>query len=304
MRNRSRKLRDKLALNKRLGCDRQSSTGLPSSMRVAERPADAYVLACQRESGAREDVAAPGGYCWSSYRANALGASDAAITPHALYRELAQSDEERRAEPKRSSLVHPPSRRRAADWERRLSSRLGAVAARCRVGVALAGSKGTSAVARPAARHGQSPCSSAVDRTPGASSPRRAKPAESRRSQSVTARCPGRFCGDSLGSVPGFARWFGFGLVSRGWSRAVPGFARQERAALAPGRGSGRRCVAPLERRNETGRGLAEAMRSVARSTNPKADRVRRVGNAPDPGLRSAQRESRLRSDCAGQPIA
>jgi hypothetical protein len=55
--------------------------------------------------------------------------------------------------------------------------------------------KGASAVARSAARHGQSHCSSAVDRTPGASSPRRAKPAESRRSQSVTARCPGRFCG-------------------------------------------------------------------------------------------------------------
>jgi hypothetical protein len=98
-------------------------------------------------------VAAPGGYCWSSYRANALGASDAAITPHALYRELVQSDEERRAEPKRSSLVHPPSRRRAADWERRLSSRLGAVAARCRVGVAWAGSKGTQAQS-PARRRG------------------------------------------------------------------------------------------------------------------------------------------------------
>jgi len=54
-------------------------------------------------------------------------------------------------EPKSSGLVHPsdlqsgpesqPSRRRAADWERRLSSRLGVVAARCRVGVARTGTR-------------------------------------------------------------------------------------------------------------------------------------------------------------------
>jgi len=42
-------------------------------------------------------VGAPGDSTWSSYRANALGASDPVVTPHALYRELAGSGEARLA---------------------------------------------------------------------------------------------------------------------------------------------------------------------------------------------------------------
>jgi hypothetical protein len=48
--------------------------------------------------------------------------------------------------------------------------------------------RGTCAVVRPAARPGQPPGSRAADRAPGASSPRHAKPAESRRSQSAADR--------------------------------------------------------------------------------------------------------------------
>ncbi len=70
-------------------------------------------------------------------------------------------------------------------------SRLGASAARCRVGGVWA-DKRAHAVVRPAARHGQPPGSRAADRAPGASNPRRAKPAESRRSQSVPARGAGQ----------------------------------------------------------------------------------------------------------------
>ena len=67
-----------------------------------------------------------------------------------------------------------PSRRSTAHWERRLSSRLVAGAARCRVGGVWAGSRPR---ARPAARDGQSPGSSTTVRAPGASNPRCAKPA-------------------------------------------------------------------------------------------------------------------------------
>jgi hypothetical protein len=42
-------------------------------------------------------VPAPGEYPWSSYRANALGDTDIAVTPHALDRELAGSAETRLA---------------------------------------------------------------------------------------------------------------------------------------------------------------------------------------------------------------
>ena len=42
-------------------------------------------------------VGAPGDSTWSSYRANALGASDPVVKPHALYRELAGSHEARLA---------------------------------------------------------------------------------------------------------------------------------------------------------------------------------------------------------------
>lgn len=40
-------------------------------------------------------VSAPGDYPWSSYRANALGRADRIVTPHALYRGLAPSEEAR-----------------------------------------------------------------------------------------------------------------------------------------------------------------------------------------------------------------
>ena len=40
---------------------------------------------------------APGDYPWSSYGANALGAANALTTPHGLYYELADSDEQRQA---------------------------------------------------------------------------------------------------------------------------------------------------------------------------------------------------------------
>jgi len=42
-------------------------------------------------------VEAPGDYRWSSYGANALGIADGLITPHSLYYELAESDEQCRA---------------------------------------------------------------------------------------------------------------------------------------------------------------------------------------------------------------
>ena len=63
--------------------------------------ADAYLLACQRyielNPVRAKMVAAPGEYPWSSYRANALGAADAVVTPHTLFRALSGSDEKRRA---------------------------------------------------------------------------------------------------------------------------------------------------------------------------------------------------------------
>ncbi|MEY6433306.1 hypothetical protein ABC977_12925 [Thioalkalicoccus limnaeus] len=42
-------------------------------------------------------VEVPGGFHWSSYRANALGARDPVVTPHPLYRDLGGSDETRLA---------------------------------------------------------------------------------------------------------------------------------------------------------------------------------------------------------------
>lgn len=61
--------------------------------------ADAYLLACQRyielnpvRAGM---VEAPGDCHWSSYGANALGMTDATVTPHSIYTELAKSDEQR-----------------------------------------------------------------------------------------------------------------------------------------------------------------------------------------------------------------
>jgi hypothetical protein len=61
-------------------------------------------------------------------------------------------------------------------------------AARCRVGDVGGWYEATCAASRPAPHQVQSPGSSAAGRAPGASSPRCAKPAESRRSQCVPAR--------------------------------------------------------------------------------------------------------------------
>jgi putative transposase len=61
--------------------------------------AETYLLACQRYIELNPVRAAivddPAHYRWTSYRANALGAADSRITPHALYRELGASDKER-----------------------------------------------------------------------------------------------------------------------------------------------------------------------------------------------------------------
>jgi putative transposase len=68
--------------------------------RSAVIEADSYLFACQRyielNPVRAAMVAAPGDYSWSSYRANALGERDPVVTPHALYRQLAGSDEARR----------------------------------------------------------------------------------------------------------------------------------------------------------------------------------------------------------------
>ena len=75
---------------------------------VWEEPYDAspvhvrrHLLACMRyieENPVRAGLAPhPGGYPWSSYRANALGEDGALVTPHAHYYSLGRSHEERRA---------------------------------------------------------------------------------------------------------------------------------------------------------------------------------------------------------------
>jgi putative transposase len=61
--------------------------------------ADQYLLACQRyielNPVRARMVEAPADYPWSSYRANALGGSDPVVTPHGLYRNLAESTDAR-----------------------------------------------------------------------------------------------------------------------------------------------------------------------------------------------------------------
>ena len=63
--------------------------------------ADTYLLTCQRYIELNPVRAAlvgdPAHYRWTSYRHNALGASDHRITPHALYRALGSSDKARQA---------------------------------------------------------------------------------------------------------------------------------------------------------------------------------------------------------------
>lgn len=60
-----------------------------------------YVLACMRYIELNPVRAGlvrhPAHYRWSSYRANALGETDALLTPHALYSALGRSAEERRS---------------------------------------------------------------------------------------------------------------------------------------------------------------------------------------------------------------
>ena len=62
---------------------------------------DAYLLACMRyvelnpvRAGL---VANPGDFPWSSFRANARGATDALVEPHTLYRQMGNSPQERQA---------------------------------------------------------------------------------------------------------------------------------------------------------------------------------------------------------------
>ena len=61
--------------------------------------ADTYLLCCQRYIELNPVRAAmvddPAHYRWTSYRRNALGATDSRITPHVLYQALGQTDKRR-----------------------------------------------------------------------------------------------------------------------------------------------------------------------------------------------------------------
>ena len=64
--------------------------------------AEAYLLTCMRyielnPVRAQSMVEHPADYPWSSYRGNALGAEDALLAPHELYRRLGRSAEERQS---------------------------------------------------------------------------------------------------------------------------------------------------------------------------------------------------------------
>ncbi len=63
--------------------------------------ADNYLLTCQRYIELNPVCAAmvedPAHYRWTSYRANALGQTDARLTPHSVYLALGHSDKERQA---------------------------------------------------------------------------------------------------------------------------------------------------------------------------------------------------------------
>ncbi len=62
---------------------------------------EGYLLACYRyieiNPVRAQMVAHPADYPWSSYRANATGAADTLISPHAVYRALGMSEVERQA---------------------------------------------------------------------------------------------------------------------------------------------------------------------------------------------------------------
>lgn len=75
---------------------------LQTQMATEVRPIHArrYLLSCMRyielNPVRAHMVERPGEYRWSSYRANALGYRDPAVTPHPLYYALGRSPEERR----------------------------------------------------------------------------------------------------------------------------------------------------------------------------------------------------------------
>ena len=94
--------------------------------------ARAHLLACMRyieENPVRAGLAAhPGGYPWSSYRANALGEDDAVLTPHPHYCSLGRSPGERRAAyaalfARSGEGLTPVSRRRSGSLSPRARSR-------------------------------------------------------------------------------------------------------------------------------------------------------------------------------------
>lgn len=82
-------------------CYRRTGGLFEGRFRSSLIEAEAYLLACQRyielnpvRAGM---VAAPGDYPWSSYRANALGETDAVVQPHPLHESLANSSDARQA---------------------------------------------------------------------------------------------------------------------------------------------------------------------------------------------------------------
>ena len=91
-----------------------------------------HLLACMRyieENPVRAGLAAhPGGYPWSSYRANALGEDDALVTPHPHYCSLGRSPDERRAAyaalfARTGERITPVSRPRSGSLSPRARSR-------------------------------------------------------------------------------------------------------------------------------------------------------------------------------------
>ena len=80
---------------------RRTGTLFEGRFRSAVIESDGYLLACQRYielNPVRARLAqTPEDYPWSSYRCNALGATDPVIAPHPLYLDLADEDEARRS---------------------------------------------------------------------------------------------------------------------------------------------------------------------------------------------------------------
>ncbi|MGP1680618.1 MAG: transposase [Burkholderiales bacterium] len=80
---------------------RRTGTLWDSRYKSSAVEAEAYLLVCQRYIELNPVRAAmiedPAHYRWSSYRANALGQTDARVTSHALYRSLGRTERERQA---------------------------------------------------------------------------------------------------------------------------------------------------------------------------------------------------------------